>query len=186
MLPLRLYAQACGSLVRVCTSRRARAGGAATRHTSGLYALRAAHILLWALTATPDWCWSHVAHLAANASNGATISIDELAVSRDVPDSTGAGLGFFATNVGHALHAVTSAIGSAFLANTDSSNRKKAMRVESAGWSEAVRAQRDRQPPRKRNHYADAWTPRRRVPPGRKLVRMTWVYNMKRDGTQKA
>ena len=27
---------------------------------------------------------------------------------------------------------------------------------------------------------------RSEVPRGRKLVRMTWVYNMKRDGTQKA
>ena len=55
------------------------------------------------------------------------------------------------------------------------------MRNDCVGWGAAERKEIA-------NHLKNSTiTPilRSQVPRGRKLVRMTWVYQMKRDGTQK-
>ena len=105
-----------------------------------------------------------------------------------MPNSSSSGHAFFATNVGRALHSVAEVakgVGSALLANTDPTNHKAAMRDDcacSVGWGAAERKEIA-------NHLENStMTPilRSKVPRGHKLVRMTWVYKMKRDGTQKA
>ena len=66
--------------------------------------------------------------------------------------------------------------------SADPRNRKEALADDSAGWTGAE--QREIQ-----NHTdAGSWKyiPRDKVPPGRRLVRFTWVYKKKRDGSMKA
>jgi hypothetical protein len=68
------------------------------------------------------------------------------------------------------------------LTSTDPSNHKAAMIDDCDGWSAAERKEIA-------NHVTNStMTPilRKDIPRGRRLVRMTWVYKKKRDGTQKA
>ena len=112
-----------------------------------------------------------------------------------MPDSSCSGHAFFATNVGRSLHSiakVAEGVGSALLANTDPTNHNaqgrhaRTMRDDCVGCGAAERKEIANHLENSTIYDADPGFLRSQVPRGRKLVRMTWVYKMKRDGTQKA
>ena len=64
----------------------------------------------------------------------------------------------------------------------DPPHRNAAMRQDPAGWTAAELAELENH----RQAESFSWQNRSRVPPGRKLVKMTWAYKVKRSGKLKA
>ena len=89
------------------------------------------------------------------------------------------------TGLGSALHYVGAAAGRCYLAQAnaaDPKSRKQALSIDREGWLAAEKKQLD-------NHKANgSWTliNRSSVEANRKLVRLIWVYKVKRSGALKA
>ena len=102
-----------------------------------------------------------------------------------VPSST-AGALFVRTRIGEALFAVGSSVAYAYKARVDNgvdpTNRTAAMRANEKGWTAAESDELA-------NHRTNrSWSEidRSQVPHGRRLVKLVWVYKVKRSGKLKA
>ena len=89
------------------------------------------------------------------------------------------------TRLGSALHYVSAPLGRALLAqpgSADPRSRQQALKQDKEGWIAAEKKEL------KNHHDNGSWTliDRAQVPSGRRLIRLIWVYKVKRSGALKA